>query len=164
MGRSRSNSSLKQTDIGALCGSWRHYSSPTNLGNVITWDRASGYLRSSHDGYPAKILAVSKSEFIGYPTSFEVVIVLAGAREAAERCATPCCDGFIHLRVGTLLPRTPLLFSITVPPDMTSTLEERVVSAKIPVWGSIPNEVQILLAARRPRLATMLLAPADSGA
>lgn len=56
--------------------------------------------------------------------------MLPGVREAAERCAAPYYDRFIHLRFGTLLPRTPLLFTITVPPDITSILEERVVSAK----------------------------------
>jgi hypothetical protein len=57
--------------------------------------------------------------------------VLAGMREAAKKIALPpCCTRFTRLRFGTLLPRTRLLFTITVPPDLTSTLEERMVSAE----------------------------------
>jgi len=54
---------------------------------VITWNPKQWLPPVIHDGYGAKILAVSEIEFIGYPTSFEVEIVLAGVREAAERCA-----------------------------------------------------------------------------
>jgi hypothetical protein len=77
------------------------------------------------------LLAGSKIEFIGYATTFEVVIVIAGLREAAEKCA-PSLLPQIHSSsfLEPLLPRTPLLFTITVPPDITSNLEERVVSAK----------------------------------
>jgi hypothetical protein len=52
---------------------------------VITCDLRKGYLPAANRGYRAKILAVSEIEFIGYPTSFEVEIVLAGMREAAKK-------------------------------------------------------------------------------
>jgi hypothetical protein len=94
-----------------------------------------------------KVFAVSEDEFIGYSTTFEVEMMEAGLREAAQRSA-PSLWRQIHLSrvLNSIATNSSIVYYYRFPGHQRQ-LRRACGQRRIPVWGSIPNEVQILLAA-----------------